>query len=102
VSFRKEAALYVDELQRFLTEGDYHHAMHRAHNLKGLAGTVGAMPLSALAAEIEVVLNPWQEAATPGQPSAAELELLADLVHSLTERMAQTLVALDQLQTASS
>ncbi len=102
VSFRKEAALYVDELQRFLTEGDYHHAMHRAHNLKGLAGTVGATSLSALAAQIEVVLNPWQEAATPGQPSAAELESLADLVHSLKERMAQTLVALDQLQTASS
>lgn len=101
-SFRKEAVQYVDDLQRFLTEGDYHHAMHRAHTLKGLAGTVGAMPLSQQAAQMESVLNPWQDAATRGQPSAAKLVSLADLMQSLKETMAQTLAALDQLQPVSS
>jgi len=96
-SFREEVAHYMVDLQRFLAEGDYHHAMHRVHTLKGLAGTVGATALSVRAAQFEALLNPWQDAAASEQPTDAERASIAHLLQPLELEMAQTLDALDQL-----
>ncbi len=96
-SFREEAAQHMADLQRLLTEADYHHAMQRAHTIKGLAGTVGAMGLSACAAQVEAAVSPWQDAATTRRPPAAELATLADLLSLLTQELTRTLTALDDL-----
>ncbi|MES2581593.1 MAG: response regulator [Pseudomonadota bacterium] len=96
-SFREEAAQHMADLQRLVHEADYHGAMHRAHTIKGLAGTVGAMGLSARAAQVEAVLIPWQDAAAARQPSAAELASMDELLPPLAQELAQTLSALDDL-----
>ncbi len=96
-SFREEAAQHMADLLHLLADADYHHAMHRAHTIKGLAGTVGAMGLAARAAQVETVLNRWQDPSTTGHPSAAELASMAELLQPLEHELTKTLAALDHL-----
>lgn len=96
-SFRVEAAQQVARLHDHMAASDYHRALQCAHTLKGLAATIGAMGLSARAAEVESALDPWQEGSVAVPPSAAEQVVLDGLVQRLAQELAQTLVALDGL-----
>ena len=101
-------ALYVDLLQRFtkhhadsahtlrtsVAQGDYDSARHLAHNLRGLAATLGANALSASAAALEQAL---------AQPALLSSDTMTspppDLLDTLCQQLQNLLKPLQQWQT---
>jgi len=66
-SFAKEHGLSADELKALLSEGKTDDALHLAHNIKGVSGTVGAVRLMQAAAALEQQLR--------SDPRQADLDL---------------------------
>ncbi len=89
--FRTDAALLVDELQRYITVDDHAQAIRPAHTLRGLAATVGAVALSAQAQQIEMTLKN-----ALADTSSVHAATLAAMSADLTNQLAQVLAALPQ------
>ncbi|MCM2329656.1 MAG: response regulator, partial [Lysobacter sp.] len=68
----------VDSLRASLARDEREAARAMAHNLKGVAGTVGAVRLAAHAARLEERLRKGEDPATLPADIAAEFALLAD------------------------
>ena len=71
-SFRNTEAGFADAVRRALAEQRHGDALRRAHDMKGLAATLGAHPLLAAAQALHAALG-----AGPGMDAAAELERVA-------------------------
>jgi CheY-like chemotaxis protein len=80
------------ELTRALDAGERDAAYRIVHTLRGVAGTIGAQRLAAIAGRLETVL------ASDATPNSAELEALAEVA---TETLAATARYLDGLPVAS-
>ena len=79
------------ELQHHITVADHAQAIRSAHTLRGLAATIGAVALSALAQHIETTAKSALADASSGNAA-----ILADLSADLANQFAQVLAALPQ------
>jgi CheY-like chemotaxis protein len=70
--FRDAEAGFADAVRRALTEQRHSDALRRAHDMKGLAATLGAYPLLEAALALHTTL-----AAGPGSDAAAQLDRTA-------------------------
>ncbi len=97
-----DAGRYVELLGRFITAhaadarrlmcalsaGDVEAARHRAHALKGVAGTLGATALQAAAADLESAIREARPADALVPPIARELESLQRQIGAAVGRLA--------------
>jgi HPt (histidine-containing phosphotransfer) domain-containing protein len=85
LQFEQDLMGVVPELQRALSAGLMADAARQMHTLKGTAATLGAMPLSRMAAELEALCK-----ASPLPDGARAREAaLADLVQASLEALRQ-------------
>jgi PAS domain S-box-containing protein len=92
--FTKILASVVEEVQQALAGGDTRQAQMRLHTLKGNAATLGALPLSAQAAELERLVKTGASAAA----CAVALDALGQLTRATQDQLQQ---AMDRLGTAT-
>jgi PAS domain S-box-containing protein len=98
-------ALYAHLLQRFasqhadsasvlrasLAQNDHHSARHLAHNLRGLAATLGASALSASAAALEQALDKALEPSPLNRDNHANTRTVASVSTGLVDKLCQQL-----------
>ncbi|MBK6907154.1 MAG: response regulator [Rhodocyclaceae bacterium] len=91
VSFVSDVAALMAQLQDAAARNDAHVAMRSAHTIKGLAATIGAMALSAAAANAEAV---YKHALGQGDPALAVGLGSAARIGDLSQHLEQVLATL--------
>ena len=84
--FRDAEAGFVDAIERALPEQRWGDALRRSHDMKGLAGTIGARRLHAAAQALHAALA--AQRAEPGGPEITRVKLELDRVLIEIDRLA--------------